>query len=593
MSKYRDCEIIELSAEKKDRRIDISGWVHRIRDHKERMFLNIRDRDCFVQAFCEKNEENIAIIEAIKGLKPEYVIKISGILRLRPEDQVNASQVKGDIEIEINSIVILSTCDALPFEVNTEEPVSEHLSLKYRYLDLRREHVLANLKLRHDVVLLVRNFLSAKGFLEIETPLLTRSSPEGARDFIVPSRRFKGSFYALPQSPQQYKEILMIGGIDKYFQIARCLRDEDARADRQIEHTQIDMEMSFVDVEDILCLLEEMFLKITYECTNKKVLDKPFKRIPYDTAMEKYGSDKPDIRFSMELKELTKNFAEFEIPFLENRYLDSDFCIKGIIVPGLSNASRKELDNYKNFLGKYKSDGMIHISYKEESIKSSIDKFCTQDQISEIVKKHDMSKGDLFIISFGRRKHVNIGLGHLRKKLGDELGMYDPDILGFAFIVDFPLFELDDEGKLQPVHHMFVLPREEDTHMLDSDPLSVRGTQYDIVCNGYELCSGSLRIHEESLQRRIMEIIGLSRPDQDVKFNSLLTALRFGAPPHGGAAPGLDRLIMVLAGTEKMRDVLAFPKTTEGKDLLMDAPSPVDKKQLEELRIEVKNEEKE
>lgn len=592
MSKYRDFTISQLSGDYKDKTVRISGWVHRIRDHKERFFINVRDRDCFVQAFCEKTRNNEGLIKTIKNMKLEYVVSVKGVVRLRPADQLNPDQAKGDIEIEISSLQILNSCENLPFEVNNDEPVAENLSLKYRYLDLRRQHILKNLKLRHEVVLYVRNFLSQRGFMEIETPLLTRSSPEGARDFIVPSRRFRGSFYALPQSPQQYKEILMIGGIDRYFQIARCLRDEDARADRQIEHTQIDMEMSFVEVEDILSLLEELFMSITENCTEKTVQDRPFRRIPYEEAMERYGSDKPDIRFGMELRDMTKAFQRLEVPFLKDRFADDDFCIKGIIVPDMGQASRKDLDSYKSFLGNYRAEGMLFIADRGGDLKTSIDKFCSQEQLKNILLNTGLKENELFLLSFGNRKHVNAGLGHLRKKFGDELGLYNPAILGFAFIVDFPLFELDDEGAVQPVHHMFVLPREEDMALLDSDPLKVRGTQYDIVCNGYELCSGSLRIHEEKLQRKIMSLIGLTREDQDSKFSSLLTALRYGAPPHGGAAPGLDRLIMVLAGTEKMRDVLAFPKTTEGKDLLMDAPSPVDKKQLEELRIVLKDDEK-
>ena len=587
MAPYRDCPIADITKDMAGKQVHLAGWIHRIRDLKERYFITLRDRSAMVQLYVEKNKDP-GVTATARGLRSEFVVSVSGIVRSRPEDMVKNEQQKGAIEIEVTGIEVLNTCPVLPFEVSRGEAVAEHLALKYRYLELRKPEALAKLALRHQVVLYIRNFLSQRGFMEIETPLLTRSTPEGARDFVVPSRRFPGQFYALPQSPQQYKELLMIAGVDRYFQIARCLRDEDARADRQIEHTQVDFEMSFVVEEDVLSLLEEMISGITRKLTDKKLLDSPFKRLTYRRAMEEYGSDKPDLRFALTLKDVGDSVMALPIPFLaQARENTGDFAVKGLVIPGQGNASRRVLDAYKKKVLLYKAQGFMHVALRQGQVKSSLAKFADPGQLRHIVHDLGGGDGDLLVMAFGERRCVNLALGALRQQVGRDLGLADANTLAFAFVHAFPLFEQGDDGKLEPLHHMFVMPKAEDIPLLDTDPLAVTGTQYDLVCNGYELCSGSLRIHDPSLQRKIMGLIGLDAQTQEQQFGHLLEALSFGAPPHGGAAPGLDRLIMVLAGTEKMRDVLAFPKTTEGRDLLMDAPAPIHAGQLQELHLDI------
>lgn len=570
--------------------VQLCGWVHTTREHGDLLFVLVRDRTGVAQVSFQRSREGAGdspMWATAKELGLEFCVRVVGTVVLRPQDARNPDMPTGDIEVEPTEIEILNDCPPLPFPIHRETEISETAALKYRYLQMRRSSLARVIQLRHELVLYLRNLMSGMGFTEIETPLLTRSTPEGARDFLVPSRVYPGRFFALPQSPQQYKELLMIGGIDRYFQFARCLRDEDARADRQAEHTQLDFELSFVDREGIIEVLEAIYLGAAARFSVKRLQQIPIPRMSYYDAMHRFGSDKPDLRFGLELVDLAPGFIGCSSSSLAEAAAFPDHVIRGFAVPGGGTWPRKELDVLAS--GSPAPGRLAWIALKEGVLRASpLKSVLDGDRLDVLRRATAAGPDDLIILAGGPAKMTLESLGRMRVAMGRKLGLIDESLLSLLFIIDFPMFEWNtDEGRLDPVHHMFVLPRAEHIPLLDSDPLAALSTQVDAVCNGYELCSGSLRIHTHPLQKKVMALIGIAEEEAERKFGHLLTALRFGAPPHGGAAPGLDRLLMVLLGTERMSDVVAFPKTYSGRDLLMDAPAEVDPAQLAELHLRV------
>jgi len=582
---YRTHTCGELSLDHVGQEVKLSGWVHRRRDHGRLIFVDLRDRYGLTQVVFSADRSPEAY-EIAKGLRSEYVIRVQGEVVARPQDMRNPHLKTGDIEVWAGRADVLNPAKSLPFEIDIEKPVPEAANLKYRYLFLRRESAMQRLIMRHRITHWVRNFLNARGFVEIETPLLSKTTPEGARDFLVPSRNFPGTFYALPQSPQQYKELLMIAGFDKYFQIARCLRDEDPRADRQPEHTQIDMEMAFVTREDVLALLEEMLIGLVEEVSDRKLLFKPLPRIPYAEAIARWGSDKPDLRFGLELQDVSAIVAKSGFRAFAQTVATGG-QVKGIVVPGMAGLSRRELDEVNARVQQLGGKGVVWVAVSEGGARASTSHL-EPEVIQAIVAQTKANVSDLILLVGDTPQTVAAVLGQLRLDFGDRLGLRDPQVVAFAFIVDFPMFEWDEERqRYDPVHHMFTRPRPDSLPLLDTDPLAAISEQYDIVCNGLEMASGSIRINERGLQEKVMQMVGLSLEEARSKFGHLLEALEFGAPPHGGIAPGLDRLVMVLTGTTALRDVIAFPKTQRGEDLMMDSPIPATEEQLRELHIRI------
>ncbi|MER3544106.1 MAG: aspartate--tRNA ligase [Chloroflexota bacterium] len=583
---YRTHTCGELSVADVGKEVKLSGWVHRRRDHGRLIFVDLRDRYGITQIVFSADRAPEAY-EAAKGLRSEYVIRVQGEVVARPADMRNPNLKTGDIEVWAGRLDVLNPSKPLPFEIDVEKPVPETVNLKYRYLYLRRQSVQERLIMRHRITHWVRNFLHARGFIEIETPLLSKTTPEGARDFLVPSRNFPGTFYALPQSPQQYKELLMIAGFDKYFQIARCLRDEDPRADRQPEHTQIDIEMSFVTREDVLALLEEMIIGLVEEVSDRKLLFKPLPRIPYAEAIARWGSDKPDLRFGMELQDVSAIAAKSGFRVFADTVAQGG-QVKGIVVPGLAGLSRRELDEVNARAQQLGGKGIVWLAVNPEGSVRASTSHLEPEITQAIVAATKANPGDLILLVGDTPKTVANVLGQVRLDFGDRLGLRDPQVVAFAFIIDFPMFEWDEgRQRYDPVHHMFTRPRPDSLPLLDTDPLAAISEQYDIVCNGLELASGSIRINERWLQEKVMQMVGLSLEEARSKFGHLLEALEFGAPPHGGVAPGLDRLVMVLTGTPALREVIAFPKTQRGEDLMMNSPIPASEEQLRELHLRV------
>jgi aspartyl-tRNA synthetase len=584
----------ELKKELVGTRVTLAGWVDRRRDHGDLIFIDLRDRTGIAQVVFNPqiSKQSHAIAEQVRG---EFVLKVSGEVSLRPKGTENLKLPSGEIEIIVTEAEVLNTSKTPPFYINEDSEVDENVRLKYRYLDLRRERMLKNMILRDNVVSFIRNFLHKKGFLEVETPIMIKSTPEGARDYLVPSRLYPGQFYALPQSPQQLKQLLMVAGIEKYFQIAKCFRDEDGRADRQPEHTQLDLEMSFVEEEDILSLMEELLTGLVEKVTPQKSVIKPFPRINYRDAIEKYGSDKPDLRFGMEMRDLTDIAEKTEFAVFKKIVADGG-KVKGICAEGCAGYTRNQLEELNKFVQGYGAAGLLTFSLGATSgdldnltmdmVKSVAAKYMTLEQIKEIARRLDARPGDLILVIAGREKVVNKTLGELRREMGQRLKLADPNLLAFAFIVNFPLFQWNEETKhWEPEHHPFVWPWPEDVPMLEKEPEKVRAHCYDIVCNSYEMASGSIRIHDPELQRRIFRFLGYKDAEIEEKFGGFLGAFEYGAPPHGGIAPGIDRLVMVLADESNIREVMAFPKNQNAVDLMLGAPSPVRQEQLKELHI--------
>jgi aspartyl-tRNA synthetase len=576
--------------------VELAGWVDRRRDHGGLVFVDLRDRGGIVQVVFNPTVSE-AVHKAADEMRSEYVVQVKGEVKARPEGTENPKLPTGEIEVIATDVKILNVSKTPPFYINEDSEVDENVRLKYRYLDLRRRRMLNNLILRDRVVTFFRNFLHEKGFLEIETPVLIKSTPEGARDYLVPSRLSPGSFYALPQSPQQLKQLLMVAGIEKYFQIARCFRDEDSRADRQPEHTQLDIEMSFIDEEDILKLIEETMTAMVENVTpNKRVL-KPFPRISYREAMDKYGSDKPDLRFGMEMADLTDIAAKTEFTLFKKVIADGGI-IKGICAKDCAGYTRTQLEELNKLAQSYGAGGLLTFSLgnkagnlddlQPEMVKSVAAKYLTIDQVKDMARRLGASMGDLLLLVAGKPKVANKTLGEMRKELGNRLKLADPNLLAFAFILNFPLFAWNEENKnWEPEHHMFTAPMSEDIPMIDTDPGKVRSRHYDIVCNGFELASGSIRINQPELQRKIIRMLGYTDKQITERFGTLLEAFEYGAPPHGGIAPGIDRIVMILAGEQTIREVIAFPKNQNAADVMLEAPSPVEQKQLDDLYIKV------
>ena len=593
MHKSIDCGSLRKTHLSQD--VTLAGWVHRRRDHGNIIFLDLRDRSGLIQVVFDPKSAPQAhnIAESVRN---EWVLKIKGVVSNRPEGTINPDMPTGDVEIFANDIEIMSRSKTPPFYINEESDVDESIRLRYRYMDLRRPFMQEILVLRHKVVKFIRDFLDNYDFIEIETPILIKSTPEGARDYIVPSRVHPGMFYALPQSPQQLKQLLMASGFEKYFQIARCFRDEDLRADRQPEHTQLDLEMSFVHRDDVLSLIEELMINLVESIIPDKKINKPFPKITYHESMDRYGTDKPDLRFGLEIIDITKCFFASEFQVFQ-KVIEDDGVIQGIVVPGQGKMSRKKLDKLVEQARQLGAQGLVWIGLPEElasedydleNIRSSISKYITQEELKKVVLATKSSANDLLLIVSGEKKLTQTVLGQLRNSLGLSLELVDQNQLEFAFIIDFPLFEPgDNEGQWTAAHHAFTMPKEGQAAKLETDPGSVIADSYDLVCNGLEIASGSIRVHDRELQERILKVLGYNLEQINERFGQLLESFDYGAPPHGGIAPGIDRLVMVLAGLDSIRDTIAFPKTQSAVDPLFGSPGPVEDIHLDELKIRV------
>jgi aspartyl-tRNA synthetase len=581
-------------------RVTLAGWVHRRRDHGGLTFIDLRDREGIVQVVY--NPELAAECHRIATeMRNEYVVSVTGKVSLRPEGTVNPKLPTGEIEIIAEETKILNPSLTPPFYINEDVEVDENIRLKYRYLDIRRERMKDNLILRHRVIKYMRDFLDKRGFIEVETPILIKSTPEGARDYLVPSRLHPGEFYALPQSPQQIKQLLMVAGMEKYFQIAKCFRDEDNRADRQPEHTQLDIEISFVEEEDIFNLIEELYTSMIEKLKPEFKPLKPFPRLSYADVMERFGSDKPDLRFGMELADLSDIAAGTEFGVF-SRAVAEGGKVKGICAPGCAGYSRGQLDELNKLVRTLGAAGILTIALDSsagsldditiENVKSVASKYLTVEQVRAIAERMNAGPGDLMLVAAGNIKMVNMVLDTLRNEMGKRLCLIPKDQLAFAFVVDFPLFEYDEKlGRWDSVHHPFSAPKDEDIPYIDTAPEKVTGRQYDLVCNGYELASGSIRIHQREIQNKVFNLLGYKDEEIRARFGHLLDAFEYGAPPHGGIAPGVDRLVMLLAGEENIREVMAFPKNQAAMDLTLNAPSPVSDEQLTELHLKLLEEE--
>lgn len=569
-----------------NKRVVVMGWVQRRRDLGGVIFIDLRDRTGIVQVVFNEVFDADAFIKA-QTLRNEYVIAVVGDVVRRSEDTVNPKIATGQIEIRAYQLKILGRSDTPPFPIEEDINVSEILRLKYRYLDLRRPDMQRNLMLRHKVAKVTRDFLSDEGFLEIETPMLTKSTPEGARDYLVPSRVHAGSFYALPQSPQLFKQLLMIAGFDRYFQIARCFRDEDLRADRQPEFTQIDLEMSFVDVEDVMSLNERLIAKIFKESIGMDV-KLPLKRLTYKEAMERYGSDKPDTRFGLELKDISDIVKTSQFKVFADAVARGG-SVRGInVVDGADKFARRELDALVDFVKAFGAKGLAWITIAADELKSPITKFLSSEEIDGILSRMNAKTGDLLLFVADKDEVVFDALGQLRLELGRRLKLIDESRYDLLWVTEFPLLEYSQEEKRYVAkHHPFTSPMDEDIPLLDTEPWKARAKAYDMVLNGTELGGGSIRIHSTELQQKMFEVLGFSQEAAWERFGFLLQAFKYGAPPHGGMAYGFDRLIMLLAGLDTIRDVMAFPKVQNASCPLTEAPAPVDDKQLKELHIRI------
>ncbi|TET99305.1 MAG: aspartate--tRNA ligase [Anaerolineales bacterium] len=586
MLKTHDCG--ELRSDHIGERVTLAGWVNRRRDHGGVTFIDLRDRSGIAQIVANPEISPEAHETAVE-IRNEWVLQIEGVVRSRPEGMVNPDLPSGEIEVETQKIVVLNPAKTPPFAINEETEVDEMVRLKYRYLDLRRERMKGNLELRHKVVKYIRDFLSERDFWEVETPILFKTTPEGARDYLVPSRVHPGEFFALPQSPQQLKQLLMVAGVERYFQIARCFRDEDQRGDRQPEFTQLDLEMSFVDREDVMALSEELFTTMVEKLLpERKLMHKPWPRLSYRQALERFGRDAPDIRFGLELKDVTDLAMESGFQVFE-KVVEKGGEVRGLNVKGSGSFSRKEIEELTAFVSQFGAKGLAYLALDEKGEhRSSFAKFLAEDRIKALLHRLEAEPGDLLLFVADKPAVVFESLGRLRVHLGERLGLLDPKILAFAWVIDFPFVGWnEDEKRWDPSHHLFTAPMPEDLSWLDSDPGKARGQQYDMVLNGLEVGGGSIRIHDRKLQEKVFALIGLEPDVAQQRFGHMLEAFEYGTPPHGGIAPGIDRLVRVFAGEEHIREVIAFPKNQAARDVMADAPSPADPDQLKELHLRV------
>ncbi|WP_100406592.1 aspartate--tRNA ligase [Bacillus solitudinis] len=567
-------------------KVQLKGWVQRRRDLGQVIFLDVRDRSGIVQVVFspEINDEALKVAERIRN---EYVIEIEGTVILRDPKTVNNKLATGKIEVHVHEINILNASKPVPFAIEADTDASEDVRLKYRYLDLRRPDMQEIFKLRHRTTKLIRDFLDEETFLEIETPMLTKSTPEGARDYLVPSRVHHGEFYALPQSPQLFKQMLMVSGFERYYQIVRCFRDEDLRADRQPEFTQVDIETSFMDKESLINMTERMMAKVLKE-TKGVELSLPLPRLTYDEAMNRFGSDKPDTRFGLELIELSDIVKDTEFKVFQGA-LKSGGIVKGLnLKGGADKLSRKEIDALTDFVKQYGAKGLAWLKVEEDGLKGPISKFFEDEQAQNLMSALDAEAGDLLFFGADKKQVVYDSLGALRLKFGKDFNLIKKDTFNFLWVVDFPLVEYDENAKRYvALHHPFTSPKKEDMALLETDPASVRADAYDLVLNGYELGGGSQRIYQRDIQMQMFKALGFSEEEAWEQFGFLLEAFEFGTPPHGGIALGLDRMIMLLAGRSNLRDTIAFPKTASASDLLTNAPSEVSVEQLIDLNLSV------
>jgi aspartyl-tRNA synthetase len=576
----------ELTVEHIGERVTLAGWVHRRRDHGGLVFIDLRDRAGLVQVVFNP-EVSGAGHGVATDLRNEYVLQVIGDVAKRPPGTENPNIASGEVEVLVQQVQILNPSKTPPFNINEDIEVEENLRLRYRYLDLRRAGVKQNILLRHRVIKFMRDFLDERGFIEIETPILIKSTPEGARDYLVPSRVHPGRFYALPQSPQQLKQLLMVAGFEKYFQVARCFRDEDLRADRQPEFTQLDLEMSFIDEEDILVLMEELFTSLVENITPDLRILKPFPRLSYRDAMERYGTDKPDLRYGLEIRGISDIVAGSEFTVFRSA-LDAGGVVKGICAPGCAHYTRRQLDELAEFVRTYGAKGLITLPIGEQEAKSVLGKHLTADQIGEMARCFEAKEGDLLLMVAGETQIVEESLGALRGEMARRLGLLDANLLVFCFILDYPLLQKGEGSRWEPMHHPFTAPRDEDIPLIDSAPERVHAKHYDLVCNGCELSSGSIRIHNRELQEKVFKLLGYGKEEVKKRFGYLLEAFEYGAPPHGGIAPGIDRVVMLLAGAESIRDVIPFPKNKSAVDVMFDAPSEISEEQLRELHLRLR-----
>jgi aspartyl-tRNA synthetase len=566
--------------------VTLKGWVNRRRDLGGLIFIDLRDRFGITQIVF--NPEIVAEAhEVASRLRNEYVIAVSGTVNIRPEGTVNPRMATGEIELQAASVEILNEAKTPPFYINEEVEVDEALRLKYRYLDLRRQHMQHNILLRYQMVRHIREYLDQRGFVDVETPLLIKSTPEGARDFLVPSSSFPGSFYALPQSPQQLKQLLMVSGLDRYYQIARCFRDEAQRADRQPEFTQLDLEMTFVDEQDVMALMEQLYIELTGKLSDKRSQQVPFPRLTYQEAMDRFGNDRPDLRFGLELQDVSAALANTGFKAFAG-ILASGGQVKAIVIPDCAGYTRREIDELTELARQNGAKGLATFQLNEDGIRSPIAKFLTDDEIAALTSGIGAATGDLVLIVADQPAVVAKTLSALRDEFGRRLNLADPDVLAFCWVYEFPLLEWDEEGsRWDATHNPFSGYYAEDEALLESDPGAVRAKQYDLVGNGNELGGGSIRIHNRAKQERIFSLMGHKVEDQAERFGALLDALEYGAPPHGGIAMGIDRFAMILADEDSIRDVIAFPKNQRGIDVMFQAPAAVAVDQLDELGLQV------
>jgi aspartyl-tRNA synthetase len=583
---YRSHTCGELRADHIGQEVLLAGWVHRRRDHGPLIFIDLRDRYGITQVVFDSADSPVAHVVA-SDARVEYVLQVRGRVVQRPEEAYNPDIATGMIEVHATEATVLNPAKTPPLYINKEGGEEETLRLKYRYLDLRRERMQRNIMLRHRIVKFIRDFLDREGFVEVETPILIKSTPEGARDYLVPSRLHPGKFYALPQSPQQLKQLLMVAGFDRYFQIARCFRDEDQRADRQPEFTQLDMEMSFVDQDDVLDVIERLFTALCREIVPHKRLVTPFPRLTYAEAMARFGSDKPDLRYGLELVDVSDVAAASQFGVFRAA-LDTGGQVKGLRIPGAGSYSRKQIDEVVELAKQAGARGLLWAVVPGEGgeVRSSFGRQVSPDEMAAIIRRMEGAPGDLLLIVADTPKIVAQTLDRLRREFGARLNLADPNVLAWAWVIDFPLVEWnEEEQRWDAVHHPFTAPKDEDLHLMDTDPGRVRAKAYDLILNGYEAGGGSIRIHRRDVQQRLFDLLGIDRETAMRQFGHMLEAFEYGAPPHGGIAPGIDRICMILADEVTIREVMAFPKTQQAVDLMTNAPSPVDERQLRELHI--------